>query len=412
MGSLASSKRPGRGEYRRLKLVGGLLLAAFFLWYFAGKVDRALLRLGVGTAQAVYGTVETRLVGKAVLLRREHVVHSPAPGRVTLLVGEGRHVRTGDIVMEIRDEAALASLELDEINRRLAQADLVYEGERSRLSRQREDLATRVADARKVLSEALAQGEQELAQEAERRYETFRKELAQIDQALRELASREEKERSDLLSRREALLALGPGGAVLVRSPAAGVVSFALDGLESEAVPGADLLGAFDHRTRERRVQDGAVVSSDEPLFRLVETDVAEVAVRVKGAALEAGSRVILDFRGIPERSFTGRLVESIAVGGEFFGRIRLDAFDSSLVHRRTLDVVLTTERSQGIIVPASAVVERNGRRGVYVVLGETTVFREVRVLGGNDRQVVIDGVSGVPVGARVVVKPRRIGTR
>ena len=122
---------------------------------------------------------------------------------------------------------------------------------------------------------------------------------------------------------------------------------------------------------------------SDEPLFRLVETDVAEVAVRVKGAALEAGSRVILDFRGIPERSFTGRLVESIAVGGEFFGRIRLDAFDSSLVHRRTLDVVLTTERSQGIIGPASAVVERNGRRGVYVVLGETTVFREVRVLGG-----------------------------
>lgn len=412
MGAVAAVERPGRGGYWRLKLVGGLLVAAFFLWYFAGKADRLLLRLGVGTAEAVFGTVETRFAGRAVLLRTEHVVTAAVPGRVTLLVGEGRHVRTGDLVIELRDEVAGASRELDEVNRRLAQADLAYEEERTRLVRRREDLATRLADARRVLSEALAQGDPEVAREAESRYKSFQREMAQVEEALADLAAREERERRELLSRRQQLMSFGPGDTSLVRAPAAGVVSFTLDGLESEAVPGANLLDVFGLRSRDRRVQDGAWVAAGEPLFRLVETDGIEVAVRLKGAALEAGSRVILDFHGIPERSFTGRLVESIALDGEFYGRVRLDAFDPSLVLRRTIDVTLTTERRQGIVVPASAVVERNGKRGVYLVVGETSVFREVRVLGGNDRQAVIDSVSGVPAGARVVVDPRRLRTR
>lgn len=409
---MAAVERPGRGGYWRLKLMGGLLVAAFFLWYFAGKADRLLLRLGVGTVEAVYGTVETRFAGRAVLLRREHVVTATIPGRVTLLVGEGRHVRTGDLVIELRDEAAGASRELEEVNRRLTEIDLAFEEERTRLVRRRDDLTSRIADARRVLSEALAQAEPEIAREAENRYQSFQNDLAQVEQALADLAAREERERSELLSRRQVLMALGPGDSSLVRAPGAGVVSFALDGLETVAVPGANLLEVFDLRGRELRIQEGAWVAADDPLFRVVETTGIEVAVRLKGAALEAGSRVILDFRGIPERSFTGSLVESIAVDGEFYGRVRLDAFDPSLVLRRILDVTLTTERRQGIVVPASAVVERNGRTGVYVAAGDTTVFREVRVLGGNDRQAVIDGVSGVPVGARVVVDPRRLGTR
>ena len=129
----------GHGEFWRLRLVGGILLVTLFLWV-VGKVDQSLFRLGVRTTEAVYGTVETRYEGKAVFLRREHVVPAPAPGRVTLLVGEGRHVRTGDIVIEVSEvgEVGRPARELEEVNRRLAQAGAAFQAERSRLVQRRE----------------------------------------------------------------------------------------------------------------------------------------------------------------------------------------------------------------------------------------------------------------------------------
>lgn len=409
---MAAPDRPADREFWRLKLLGGILLAAVLFWYVTGKLDRALFRLGVRTAAAVYGTVETRYEGKAVFLRRESVVLAPAPGRVTLLVGEGRHVRTGDVIVEVNDapEIGRSARELEEINRRLAQTGTAFEAERGRLLMRRDDVEKRLLDARQVLSKALAEGEGQAAREAERRWESIERELAAIDQALAELARKEEEEREKLLVEREALLALRPGDVALVRSPGAGVISFAVDGLESEYAPGRRLADLFDKRARaERRIFDGARVGSGDPLFRVVETDHIEVAIRVKGTALALDTRVVLDFPTIPERSFPGRLIESATIDGEFYGRIRLDAFDSSLVHRRETDVVLTTERRDGIVVPRSAIVEERGRKGVYIMLGDTPVFREVRVLGANDRQAVVDGVVGVPVGARVVTNPTRL---
>ena len=186
MGSLASSRRPGLWGVPAPEAGGRTPACGLFSLVFRRQSRSSAPASGGRDRSSRLRDGRDALVGKAVLLRREHVVRSPAPGRVTLLVGEGRHVRTGDIVMEIRDEAALASLELEEINRRLAQADLVYEGERSRLSRQREDLAMRVADARKAPSQALAQGEQELAVRGGEALRDFsEKELAQIDHALR-----------------------------------------------------------------------------------------------------------------------------------------------------------------------------------------------------------------------------------
>lgn len=412
---MAASDRPKSGDFPRLKLVGQILLAVFLLWYAASKGDRALFRLGLRTAEAVYGSVETRYEGKAVFLRNEHVVYAPLPGRVTLLVGEGRHVRTGDVIVELSEtsQAARSLGQVEEINRRLAQTGTALAAERGRLLLLRQEVQRRLSDARQVLSEALAKGETEAARDAESRRQAIERELAGIDQALADLDRMEEQERRELLSQREALLSLRPGDRTLVRSPSAGMISFAIDGLEDEFIPGANPATLFAKKAgREQRLADGARVERGDPLFRVVETARVEVAIRVKGTALAPGTRVILDFRSIPERSFSGRLVESTTVDGEFYGRVELDAFDFSLIHRREADVILTTERREGIVVPRSAIVEERGKKGVYILAGDTPVFREVRVLGANERQAVVDGVVGVPVGARVVVNPSRLRTR
>lgn len=409
---MEATNRSGHGEFRRLRFAGGVLLVTLLLWYAGGKLDRAFVRFGVRTVEAVFGTVETRYEGTAIILRSESVVTSPAPGRITLLVGEGRHVRAGDLVIEVRDdgEGSRTAHSLDEINRRLASLESTYRMRQNELLRTKADVESRLAGAERALGEALARADRDAARQREAERDALRVELSAVEHSLSALAAELEAEREQLDAARQAMVALRPGEAALVRSPGAGVVSFSLDGLESELEPGMSALELFDRVTPvERRVQDGVEVRLGEPLFRVVETAVIEVAVRVRGLALDAGAQVTLDFQGIPERRFTGRLVESHTVGNEFIGRIRLDAFDPSLVYRRVTGVTLTTGRSQGIVVPASAVVEVDGRQGVYVMLGERSLFRPVRVLGANARQATVDGV---PAGAAVVANPQRLTRR
>lgn len=406
---------PGRTEKAgtgRGRLWGAAVLALLVVGYAAGKVERALFRLGLRTEPAVYGAVETRYEGKAVLLRRETVVPAPAAGRVTLLVGEGRHVRAGDLIVELGDAGAAgrAAQALEEIDRRLASLEAAYRGEEQQVRAARRELEQRLAKEEQQLSEALAKADREAALAAEARRDQAAHELARLEATLLEFSRAYEAERERLLEQRRAAVPPRPEGAVLVRAPEAGVVSFSLDGYEADLVPGAELAAVFERGpASERRIQDGLVVAGGEPLFRVVETHEVEVAVRLRGPGLEKGSKVTLEFRGIPERKFTGTLVESRPAGNELWGRVRLDGFDSSLVYRREMDVVLTTGRKQGVVVPAAAVVEAEGRQGVYVVLGDQILFRPVRVLGGDGRRAVLDGV---PEGARVVLNPGRLARR
>ena len=268
---------PGRTEKAgtgRGRLWGAAVLVLLVVGYAAGKVERALFRLGLRTEPAVYGAVETRYEGKAVLLRRETVVPAPAAGRVTLLVGEGRHVRAGDLIVELGDAGAAgrAAEALEEIDRRLASLEAAYRGEEQQVRAARRELEQRLAKEEQQLSEALAKADREAALAAEaRRYEAAH-ELARAGSHSVEFSRAYEAERERLLEQRRVAVPPRPEGAVLVRAPEAGVVSFSLDGYEADLVPGAELAAVFERGpASERRIQDGLVVAGGEPLFRVVE---------------------------------------------------------------------------------------------------------------------------------------------
>ena len=247
----------------------------------------------------------------------------------------------------------------------------------------------------------------------ESRRQAIERELAGIDQALADLDRMEEQERRELLFRARGA-AFAPSGG---QDPGAFAVS------------GDDQLC---HRRARRRVyprgqsRDALCEKSRQRAAvgrRRRGSNVGILFSRRGNGPCRSGDPGQRDGSGSghpgdpgfpldPRAEFSGRLVESTTVDGEFYGRVELDAFDFSLIHRREADVILTTERREGIVVPRSAIVEERGKKGVYILAGDTPVFREVRVLGANERQAVVDGVVGVPVGARVVVNPSRLRTR
>ena len=100
-GSLASGGR----SFGRLRLIGVGVLIALVSLVAVRKLDPFFFRLKVRTVEAAFGVEETRLQVDGLIVRNEQIVRAPAPGRVTLLVGEGRRVRRGDVVVEVTPAA-------------------------------------------------------------------------------------------------------------------------------------------------------------------------------------------------------------------------------------------------------------------------------------------------------------------
>lgn len=404
------------GGYPRLKLLATGALAVLLFVVGLRKLDPFVNRFYIRTTAAAYGIEETRVELQGVLVRHEDVVRAPAPGRVTLLVGEGRRVRRGDVIAEVNGAESTGAVDARPVgvDHRLNRARAEFDAMRATLEREARSLSQRFDAAERALREALSRGDSDAAarhlMERDQVAAALADVRAQMDARTEEFRRLEE----ELLAQRRAALTARPGDVVLVTSPGSGIVSFAWDGQE-EMRPGSPLSDTFARTFGgEERLQDGRRVEAGEPLFRLVDL-AAGVELHVEGRGkppVAPGTAVNLTFEHIPERSFTGRLVEVLADDRRWWGRVAVAHPDETLVQRRRVRVTLAANRAQGVVVPAQAVVQEGQRTGVYVMLGDRPVFREVVVLGGNERRLVIDSPRGVPVGAPVVINPRAVRDR
>ncbi len=385
-----------------------MLAGVLLMWVL---VDQdVLLGLRLRSVEATYGSVDARYNGRAVLIRQERVVTSPATGRVTLLVNEGRHVRTGDAVLEVEDEGTAETIaaELGRLGERERAIEAAYQADRQAIEQRIAQVKEQIDRAEDKLALALSQGEAEQAAEASALREELNRQLRALQGELEALARAKEQSLGELEEERRALRAVRPVDVSIMKAPASGIVSFQLDGLEGRLSTDIPIVEVLQSKGREARIQDGTSVALGDALFRVVDPAAAvHVALEVRGVVpLTVGEQVFVAFNHIPERSFPGRLVEAVQLDRTWHGLVALTSMDSSLVLQREANATLLARRAEGIVVPRSALVDRNGELGVYVLLGKDPVFRKVRVLGGNDERVAIDSSQGVPVGAPVVRNP------
>ncbi|NMD43631.1 MAG: hypothetical protein GYA86_10045, partial [Firmicutes bacterium] len=54
----------------------------------------------------------------------------------------------------------------------------------------------------------------------------------------------------------------------------------------------------------------------------------------------------------------------------------------------------IVLERKEGILIPATALVEREGRSGVYLNRGGAVKFQEITVIGSRDDELMVEGLE------------------
>lgn len=170
----------------------------------------------------------------------------------------------------------------------------------------------------------------------------------------------------------------------------------------------ADWRGSDDTRlVAERLVDEGVTVSANTPLLRIVELDpvtaVFFVTERDYGL-LQVGQSAELRTDAYPGEAFEGRIVRIAPVFRESARQaqveIRIDNPRLRLKPGMFVTASVTLERvAEATIVPAQALVSRDGRSGVFVLAadGASVVWREVRIgIRAEDRvQISGEGLNG-----------------
>jgi multidrug efflux pump subunit AcrA (membrane-fusion protein) len=173
----------------------------------------------------------------------------------------------------------------------------------------------------------------------------------------------------------------------------------------------ARILAPMDGLITVRKAEVGDTIAPGTPIFQMVDYQIwaASWIDETRLAQLRQGQKASIKLRsgGV----FQGEVVrlnkEADAVTRELEVDVKLDTLPNPLIIGEETEVDINTGRQTALVVPLSAVIERNGSKGILVVSNGLVSFRPVS-LGLQDAQrvAVLDGLKG---GEMVVINPGSI---
>jgi multidrug efflux pump subunit AcrA (membrane-fusion protein) len=173
------------------------------------------------------------------------------------------------------------------------------------------------------------------------------------------------------------------------------------------------ILAPMDGLITVRKAEVGDTIAPGTPIFQMVDYQIwaASWIDETKVAQLREGQKASIKLRS--GRDFQGEVVrlnkEADTVTRELEVDVKFDTLPNPLVIGEETEVDIDTGSQTGPAVPLSAIVERNGSKGVMVVSNGLTSFRPI-TLGLQDvqRASVLDGLKE---GETVILNPAGIET-
>ena len=340
-------------------------------------------------------------------------LRAEVPGRILrLLVDEGDRVARGQVVAELDPQETDSQVALARAELATARARL--EEEQAGVTMLRERIRTKIEETRATMERAAKDLERLKALHAEGAIARQQLDLAQAEFDVAAAAHAAALADRDQVKVKEhqvagAQAAVGQRAAQLrlaevqrsrmsIRSPIAGLVTRRLAN-EGEVVG----LGG------------GSMVTLGGPLFTLVDLDRLYVRATVDefdARQVRLGQEVRVTLEALPGRTLRGRLYKiSPAVSGErqeartFSVRVALEEGKEFVKPGMSADVeVIVARRRDAVFVPTQAILEREGKKRVYLVADGHARATTVKVGESNWSSTEI--LEGLREGDRVVINP------
>jgi cobalt-zinc-cadmium efflux system membrane fusion protein len=368
--------------------------------------DETAQLMGLKTETVAFGEIEDTIatVGKALVAPNgQAIVGAKVDGRATRVLAEpGQSVKAGQVVVVV-DSPEVAELRGQLIETqaklRLAEQNLTRTTKSENRAaviqaKNKLDFAEKSLERKRRLAELGASAGREVA-EAEVEYKNAKAEYEylstiQVTREQQQASSEVEQTRAVVARLSQSLSALGAGqsgqgGTVNLTSPISGTVV-------------------------DRHVSVGQAVSRGTELMTVMNLSSVVIEAQLPeshATHVNAGQRFVARLPGLPDRPFEGR-VESVGNAVDPAKRTvpvraRLINAGAILKHEMAVEVRISTgARKDGLLVPASALVEDEGIKVVYVKEGNRYERRPVTVGTISYQQAEI--LSGIEVGEEVVI--------
>ena len=198
-----------------------------------------------------------------------------------------------------------------------------------------------------------------------------------------------------------------------ITAPKAGLVSYHLDGLEDIYTPKTikelDLNKTDTIKTTPLEYTPGSHVEEGKPVLKIVNNlePVSIIASLSGELKLPKGQKKLLISFGSDETgSSQGTLVDQKFRGKTNQILFSIASYDNVLTVPRKLDFKIIAERFEGYVLPASAMVQKEGKDGIFTVYKERVKWKKVGVVGKVQEKVVI---SGVTPDIKVILNPEYV---
>ncbi len=187
-------------------------------------------------------------------------------------------------------------------------------------------------------------------------------------------------------------------GKASLRAAESGIFVRYPDGLE-EVFNTIDLAAVtpevFDYKTT--RLAADQSVQPGQPIFKIVDSLVpTRLLVRFPQDEVEfdltAGQKVqvFLDGQELDNAS----IMEMKQDFGELIMLLQLNSCPQILINQRYVKVEVVFDSETGFLIPPPALVEKDGEKGVYCIIGEFTRFKPVQIIKTKDDVVIVEGLD------------------
>lgn len=203
----------------------------------------------------------------------------------------------------------------------------------------------------------------------------------------------------------------GAGGSTVdVNTDSAGIFCTHLDGLESILSP--ETIDVLDlprlEKIGDKPVPEGTRVEKGQPIFKIIDN---LSTVSIYGAIPK--SALPDDYMDKPgwlqatwdNFAFKIKPANISDKGDRWEGSFLVSGYPEQIVHYRKVRLIVTTRQLKGLLVPHKAIVYRDGKPGVYLVVKKKAQWSPVKIEGELNGRVAVSG-EGFIEGARYVSNP------
>ncbi|PXV69983.1 HlyD family efflux transporter periplasmic adaptor subunit [Halanaerobium congolense] len=190
----------------------------------------------------------------------------------------------------------------------------------------------------------------------------------------------------------------------------AGIVSFAVDGLESRLNPNSlnqINLNNFDElQGNYKHLLSGDRIKKEESLYRIINNFKLYLLAEVpesQSDRFNIGELIFLEEKNT-KKLYEARITNIRHNLEKTFFQIKVEQFIPQWINRRRIELNIIKNIYRGIKIPRKAVFNQLSGQGVLKVTGYNKYeFQEVFILNGNEEYVI---VSGLEIGEEIITNP------